>query len=333
MALRRRGGRRRRRPPHPPTRQRGARDVHALGDQAAAGPAPVHDRRARGARHRRRGAGARGGVARRQRLPSRRRRAPAREGGRRRRAAGLRRALADRHARGGPPPVRGEDRDPLRHNCSGKHAGFLAVARTLGVAPERYLDPDSPVQAAVKRAVAEACEFDPAANCQPPPTAAALRTSPCRSPRSRAASRTSRPAARPVRRSTPRSPRSAGRCRRTPCWCRGRRASTRSCMRAFAGRIVCKGGAEGLQAIGFADPPLGIAVKVVDGGERALPPICLAVLRALGLTRRCAARRARRSRAPDCHQPSAARRRARLSRRWRSKKFSPDRGSGLPGGD
>ena len=55
-------------------------------------------------------------------------------------------------------------------------------------------------------------------------------------------------------------------------------------MRAFAGRIVCKGGAEGLQAIGFADPPLGIAVKVVDGGERALPPICLAVLRALGLT-------------------------------------------------
>jgi len=55
-------------------------------------------------------------------------------------------------------------------------------------------------------------------------------------------------------------------------------------MRAFAGRIVCKGGAEALQAIGFSDPPLGIAVKVVDGGERALPPIVLAVLRALGLT-------------------------------------------------
>ena len=54
-------------------------------------------------------------------------------------------------------------------------------------------------------------------------------------------------------------------------------------MRAFAGRIVCKGGAEALQAIGFSDPPLGIAVKVVDGGERALPPIVLAVLRALGL--------------------------------------------------
>ena len=53
-------------------------------------------------------------------------------------------------------------------------------------------------------------------------------------------------------------------------------------MRAFAGRIVCKGGAEGLEAIGFSDPPLGIAVKVLDGGERAGPPIVLAVLRALG---------------------------------------------------
>jgi L-asparaginase II len=54
-------------------------------------------------------------------------------------------------------------------------------------------------------------------------------------------------------------------------------------QRAFPGRIVCKGGAEALQAIGFSDPPLGIVVKVLDGGERALAPIVLAVLRALGL--------------------------------------------------
>jgi L-asparaginase II len=53
-------------------------------------------------------------------------------------------------------------------------------------------------------------------------------------------------------------------------------------QRAFAGRVVCKGGAEGLQAIGFSDPPLGIAVKVLDGAERAGPPIVLAVLRELG---------------------------------------------------
>src|SRR3954469_21464931 len=57
----------------------------------------------------------------------------------------------------GVHPCAGEDRDPLRHNCSGKHAGFLAVARTLGVAPERYLERDAAVQRAVKRAAADAC--------------------------------------------------------------------------------------------------------------------------------------------------------------------------------
>jgi L-asparaginase II len=35
--------------------------------------------------------------------------------------------------------------------------------------------------------------------------------------------------------------------------------------------------------MGFADPPLGIAVKVLDGAERALGPICVAVLEQLGL--------------------------------------------------
>ena len=52
---------------------------------------------------------------------------------------------------------------------------------------------------------------------------------------------------------------------------------------AFGARVVSKGGAEGLQAIGFSDPPLGIVVKVLDGGDRACAPICLAVLRELGL--------------------------------------------------
>src|SRR5262249_16824270 len=53
--------------------------------------------------------------------------------------------------------------------------------------------------------------------------------------------------------------------------------------RAFGARVVSKGGAEALQAIGFSDPPLGIVVKVLDGGERALAPICLAGPAALGL--------------------------------------------------
>ena len=69
-------------------------------------------------------------------------------------------------------------------------------------------------------------------------------------------------------------------------------------QRAFGARVVSKGGAEGLQAIGFTDPPLGIVVKVLDGGDRACAPICLAVLRELGLLQREAMPGARRAGAP-----------------------------------
>lgn len=44
---------------------------------------------------------------------------------------------------------------PLHNNCSGKHAGFLAVARHLGHAVVGYLDPDHPVQRIVTATLAE----------------------------------------------------------------------------------------------------------------------------------------------------------------------------------
>jgi len=180
-------------------------------------------------------------------------------------------------------PCAGEDRDPLRHNCSGKHAGFLAVARTLGVAPERYIDRDSSVQLAVKRAVADACEVDadslPVATdgCSAPnfalPLAALARgfknlatRGPTGEPLDVALAR--------VRAAMQAHPEIVS----------GETRFDARLQRAFPGRIVCKGGAEALQAIGFSDPPLGIVVKVLDGAERALSPIVMAVLRDLGLT-------------------------------------------------
>ncbi|HVR20950.1 MAG TPA: asparaginase, partial [Polyangiaceae bacterium] len=44
-----------------------------------------------------------------------------------------------------------------------------------------------------------------------------------------------------------------------------------------------KSGAEAILGIGFRDPPLGIAIKIHDGAERALAPVAVAVLRELGL--------------------------------------------------
>ena len=50
-----------------------------------------------------------------------------------------------------------DEPSPLHNNCSGKHAGFLAIARRLGLAPTGYVTPDHPVQQRVTATLAEVC--------------------------------------------------------------------------------------------------------------------------------------------------------------------------------
>jgi L-asparaginase II len=50
---------------------------------------------------------------------------------------------------------RGEKPTALRNNCSGKHTGMLALALQLGARPEEYDHADSPVQQAILRVVAK----------------------------------------------------------------------------------------------------------------------------------------------------------------------------------
>ncbi|MDG1500249.1 MAG: asparaginase [Planctomycetota bacterium] len=65
----------------------------------------------------------------------------------------------------GDPNVRrqlfasGESPSALHHNCSGKHAAFLALAAHLGDAPASYLDPASAGQAAVRGAMVDMCDL------------------------------------------------------------------------------------------------------------------------------------------------------------------------------
>lgn len=48
----------------------------------------------------------------------------------------------------------------VHNNCSGKHAGMLALARQLGAAPENYVNIDHPVQKAVAGALGRYCDVD-----------------------------------------------------------------------------------------------------------------------------------------------------------------------------
>jgi L-asparaginase II len=54
-------------------------------------------------------------------------------------------------------------------------------------------------------------------------------------------------------------------------------------METFAGKIVAKAGAEGVQCIGLVDQGLGIAIKVEDGNARATSVAAMEVLRQLGI--------------------------------------------------
>ena len=61
------------------------------------------------------------------------------------------RSIADDYLVHGGVPTR------IRHNCSGKHTGFLTLGAHLGADPARYLDRTGEVQRAVLAIVAERC--------------------------------------------------------------------------------------------------------------------------------------------------------------------------------
>jgi L-asparaginase II len=56
----------------------------------------------------------------------------------------------------------GEEPRPIHGNCSGKHAGMLAVCVYAGWDPAGYRDPEGPLQKLVRRTVAKLCELEPA---------------------------------------------------------------------------------------------------------------------------------------------------------------------------
>lgn len=176
----------------------------------------------------------------------------------------------------GKYPEQGEDRDPLRHNCSGKHSGFLALAQLLGQPLDTYLDPAGAAQRLVRQAVANACEVDAASlllgtdGCSAPNFALPLRSLAVGFKNLATAS-----AAAPSR------VRAAMLAH--PLLVSGERRLDYDLSLAFPGAAVVKGGAEALLLVAFAQPALGIAIKVIDGAARALGPILVETLKQLEL--------------------------------------------------
>lgn len=170
--------------------------------------------------------------------------------------------------------------DPRHNNCSGKHSGMLTLATFWERADSDYTDPSHPVQRAIMQRLveftglpAEAISVAPD-NCTVPAFAMPLANA----------------ALAFARLIDPTSPQEARRIvaamQAYPHLVSGHGAMDDMLMRAGAGALVAKGGAEGYQGIGIRTPDgrsLGFTLKMADGAARAKGPVIYAVLERLGL--------------------------------------------------
>ena len=163
----------------------------------------------------------------------------------------------------GEPPAR------IRHNCSGKHAGMLALCRAKGWPSEGYRLAGHPVQEACVAELAVAAEVEELPTgvdgCGVVTVAMPLERM------AHAFSRLERLDA---------GERVANAMRAYPQLIRGPGAPDTTLMRALPGWIA-KGGAEGLMCAAAPDGT-GLALKVVDGSARAIGPALAAFLAELG---------------------------------------------------
>ncbi|HXK16472.1 MAG TPA: asparaginase [Polyangiaceae bacterium] len=176
----------------------------------------------------------------------------------------------------GKYPLHGEDKDPLRHNCSGKHSGFLALAKLLQQPLDTYLDPNGTAQSLVRKSVAARCEVEE--------SSLLLGTDGCSAPNYALPLRNLAVGFKNLVTSTDAAPVRVRSAMLThPLLISGERSLDYDLALAFPERAVVKGGAEALLLLGFQEPALGIAIKIVDGAARALGPIVVETLKQLGL--------------------------------------------------
>jgi L-asparaginase II len=166
----------------------------------------------------------------------------------------------------------------LHNNCSGKHAGFLSVAKRIGAAFAGYETPDGAVQRLVKAAIARFCDIEPLAPARDGCEAPAFRV-----PLSHLAQGMARFAT--GHGLVPDDAKAAQRLlsamRAKPDYVAGHgRLCTRLIPR-LAGGIV-KAGAEGTYVAALPALALGLALKIDDGAKRAAETALMAALVTLG---------------------------------------------------
>jgi L-asparaginase len=172
-------------------------------------------------------------------------------------------------------PIPEGKRSPLEYNCSGKHAGMLAVCQQRHWPLNNYLERKHPIQQLILGKVAEllrmpAEEFISAHDDCGAPTYL-MQLGQMASLYALLASSSNLDMERIVRAMT-----------HHPAMVAGDGEFDTELMRLTPGELVSKSGAEGVQCIGRLGEGMGLAIKVMDGAKRAKHAVAIHLLQQMG---------------------------------------------------
>ncbi len=172
-----------------------------------------------------------------------------------------------------------EPPDAIHNNCSGKHAGFLALTRHLGADPD-YIRIDHPVQQAVRTAFEEMTDAPSPGwgidGCSAPNFATTV------SGLARAMARMADPTGLGAARGSA-ARRLVAAMIAHPLLVAGEGLACSELMAATGGRVAVKTGAEAVFVAILPEQGLGVALKIEDGTMRAAECAIAAILARLGV--------------------------------------------------
>jgi len=172
-------------------------------------------------------------------------------------------------------PIPAGKQSPLQYNCSGKHAGMLAVCQQRQWSLNNYLQYSHPIQKLVLSQVAELMKIPGEElirahdDCGAPTYFVQLRQ--IASLYGQLASGDNLGMERIVRAMT-----------HHPNLVAGEGTFDTELMRLSEGELVSKAGAEGIQCIGRVGEGMGLVIKVMDGAKRAKYAVAIHLLKQMG---------------------------------------------------
>ena len=151
---------------------------------------------------------------------------------------------------------------PLEHNCSGKHAAFLATCKKLNWPLESYLEKDHPIQVEIFRIISEFLEI-PLDNIYP-------EKDDCGAPTLYMKLREMAKLYSLLSSSDNAELEQICRAMTTnPVMISDHNSFDTEIIQASHGQVISKGGAEGIQCLCKVNEGMGLALKVEDGSKRA----------------------------------------------------------------